>query len=83
MSMAVLTGQAQSKPALPTSGEIKMLPLRGNIYVLTVAGTNIAVSVGKDGVLLVDSGQLAHGGHDLLGHRRWSRVDEEDAVFAD
>jgi glyoxylase-like metal-dependent hydrolase (beta-lactamase superfamily II) len=73
MSMAVLTVQAQSKPALPTSGEIKMLPLRGNIYVLTVAGTNIAVSVGKDGVLLVDSGPAAMAEKVVAAVRELSR----------
>jgi glyoxylase-like metal-dependent hydrolase (beta-lactamase superfamily II) len=38
------------------NGEIRVLPLRGNVYVLTGAGSNIVASVGKDGVLLVDSG---------------------------
>ena len=30
--------------------------MRGNIYVLIGAGANITLSVGLDGVLLVDSG---------------------------
>jgi cyclase len=51
---------AQQRPAAAAaSGEIKILPLRGNIYVLTVAGGNITASVGKDGVLLVDAGPAA------------------------
>ncbi len=36
--------------------EIRILPVRGNIYMLQGAGGNITVSVGRDGVLLVDSG---------------------------
>ena len=35
---------------------IQILPVRGNIYVLQGAGANITASVGRDGVLLVDSG---------------------------
>ena len=33
-----------------------MLPVQNNIYMLTGAGGNITVQVGKEGVLLVDSG---------------------------
>jgi glyoxylase-like metal-dependent hydrolase (beta-lactamase superfamily II) len=35
--------------------EIHVLPVQGNIYMLTGAGGNITVQVGKDGVLLVDT----------------------------
>jgi glyoxylase-like metal-dependent hydrolase (beta-lactamase superfamily II) len=37
-------------------GEFHVLPVRGNIYLITGAGKNITASVGKDGVMLVDSG---------------------------
>jgi len=57
-AVSVLAGAgrigAQAQPR--ASGEIRILPLRGNIYLLTVNGINIAASVGKDGVMLVDSG---------------------------
>ena len=36
--------------------EILFWPVRGNVYVVAGAGANIAMSVGVDGVLLVDSG---------------------------
>jgi glyoxylase-like metal-dependent hydrolase (beta-lactamase superfamily II) len=36
--------------------EVHVLPLRGNVYVLVGAGANITLSVGKEGVLLVDAG---------------------------
>jgi cyclase len=36
---------------------IEIVPVRGHIYLLAGAGGNITVSVGPDGVLLVDSGQ--------------------------
>jgi cyclase len=45
--------RAQAKPA---AGDIRVLPIRGNIYLLSGAGANVVASVGKDGVLLVDSG---------------------------
>lgn len=35
---------------------IRILPLRGNVFVLQGAGGNITASVGRDGVLLVDAG---------------------------
>jgi glyoxylase-like metal-dependent hydrolase (beta-lactamase superfamily II) len=41
------------------AGEIRVLPLRGNIYLLTGAGSNVVASVGKDGVMLVDTGAPA------------------------
>ncbi len=47
---------AGSIPGLNPSSPIKVLPVRGNIYVLMGAGANITLSVGLDGVLMVDSG---------------------------
>jgi glyoxylase-like metal-dependent hydrolase (beta-lactamase superfamily II) len=38
------------------SGEIHILPVRGNIFMLVGAGANITLSVGSEGVLAVDSG---------------------------
>src|SRR5262245_13421804 len=38
------------------AGEIEVLHVRGPIYMLAGAGSNITVSVGEDGVLLVDTG---------------------------
>jgi len=37
-------------------GDIEVLPVHGSIYMIAGGGGNIAASVGKDGVLLVDSG---------------------------
>jgi glyoxylase-like metal-dependent hydrolase (beta-lactamase superfamily II) len=36
--------------------EIKVMPVQGNIYMLIGAGGNITASIGRDGILLVDSG---------------------------
>ena len=45
--------RAQARPA---ASDIRVLPIRGNTYLLMGAGANVVASVGKDGVLLVDSG---------------------------
>jgi cyclase len=39
-----------------TSDDIQVLHVQGNVYLLAGAGGNIAVQVGEDGVLLVDTG---------------------------
>jgi cyclase len=36
--------------------QIEIVPVRGNMYMLAGAGANITLSVGKDGVFMVDSG---------------------------
>jgi glyoxylase-like metal-dependent hydrolase (beta-lactamase superfamily II) len=36
--------------------DVRLLPLRGNVYLLVGAGANITLSVGKEGALLVDAG---------------------------
>jgi glyoxylase-like metal-dependent hydrolase (beta-lactamase superfamily II) len=48
----------RDKSAVPTvpSGEVRVFPVQGNVYMLVGAGGNMAVQVGDDGVLLVDAG---------------------------
>jgi cyclase len=41
---------------LEKTGEIEVLAVQGNVYVIAGAGGNVAVQVGDDGVLLVDTG---------------------------
>jgi cyclase len=52
---SVAIGLAAQNP-IPVRGTIQILPVQGNIYMLTGAGSNIAVSVGPDGAILVDAG---------------------------
>jgi cyclase len=40
----------------PPAGDLEVLPVRGNVYAIFGAGANIVVSVGTDGVLVVDAG---------------------------
>ena len=40
----------------PRDGEVHVLPVQGNIYMLVVDGTNVTASIGADGALLVNTG---------------------------
>src|SRR5437867_1184816 len=40
----------------PKDGEVHILPVQGSVYMLVADGTNITLSVGADGALLVNSG---------------------------
>jgi cyclase len=40
----------------PKDGEVHILPVQGNIYMLVADGVNLTVSVGPEGVLLVNTG---------------------------
>jgi len=40
----------------PRDGQVHLLPVQGSIYLLIADGTNVAVSMGNDGVMLVNTG---------------------------
>ena len=40
----------------PRDGEVHVLPVQGNVYMLVADGTNITASVGPEGVALVNTG---------------------------
>jgi cyclase len=54
-------------------GEIEVLPIRGNLYALFGAGSNIVVSVGPDGVMLVDAGKAGMSDKILAAVQQLSR----------
>jgi cyclase len=56
-----------------TTSELRVLPVRGNIFLIAGAGANITASVGKDGVMLVDSGSAAMAEKTLAVVRDLSR----------
>src|SRR5258705_7539042 len=62
-------GGAGTIPGLNPNGPIKVLPVRGNIYVLMGGGANITLSIGLDGVLMVDSGSAAMSDQVLVAIR--------------
>jgi cyclase len=43
----------------PRDGQVHILPVQGNIYMLVADGTNVTASVGPQGVLLVNTGAAA------------------------
>jgi cyclase len=57
----------------PPSGEVEILPIRGHIYALFGAGANVVVSVGNDGVLLVDAGRAEMSDKVLAAVQRLQR----------
>src|SRR5262249_48229819 len=46
----------------PSADEIHVMPVQGNIYMLIGAGGNIVASIGRDGILLVDTGKAQSAG---------------------
>ena len=53
---ATAIGCAAAFAQTSAKSSVEIVPVRGHIYMLAGAGGNITVSVGPDGVLLVDSG---------------------------
>jgi glyoxylase-like metal-dependent hydrolase (beta-lactamase superfamily II) len=56
---ALLAMAAAAYPAAQQNrsrAALELLPVRGNIYMLAGAGSNVTVQVGPDGVLIVDTG---------------------------
>ena len=43
-------------PQRLAAGEVKAVPVQGNVHMIVGAGANIAVQVGEDGILVVDTG---------------------------
>ena len=70
---ALLGVQVQTQqPNWDASGDIKVFPVQGKVSMLVGGGANIAVQVGPEGVLVVDSGLEAHGEKVLAAIRRLS-----------
>ena len=46
----------EDQPQHLASGEVKSVHVQGNVHMIVGAGANIAVQVGEDGVLVVDTG---------------------------
>jgi cyclase len=46
-------------PQRLAAGEVKAVPVQGNVHMIVGAGANIVVQVGEDGILVVDTGSGA------------------------
>jgi len=43
----------------PRDGDVHVMPVQGNIYMLVADGTNVTVSIGNEGLLVVNTGSAA------------------------
>ena len=66
--------QQNRNPSLRNEpSEMEIVPIRGNMYMLAGAGSNITISAGADGVLLVDSGAAEVADKTLAAIQRLGR----------
>jgi glyoxylase-like metal-dependent hydrolase (beta-lactamase superfamily II) len=56
LAMSAITAAFAYAQQNGENAELHILPVQGNIYMLVGAGGNITLSIGKDGILLVDTG---------------------------
>lgn len=56
LSRSAVSVRAKIDAQSPRDGEVHVLPVQGNVYMLIADGTNVTVSVGPDGVLVVNTG---------------------------
>jgi glyoxylase-like metal-dependent hydrolase (beta-lactamase superfamily II) len=79
---ALVAGPSISAQAPPPQSDLQVLHVRGNIWLLTGAGGNITLSVGKDGVLMVDTGLEQHAERVVATIQQLQRrVDDRLEVF--
>ena len=65
------------QPAKLPPGEVRAVPVQGNVYMVVGAGANIAVQVGDDGVLVVDTGDGKMTDKVLAAIREIAPADKE------
>ena len=58
-TFARFAGRRSAAAGTARAGELRVLDVQGNIKMIVGAGANIAASIGREGVLLVDSGNAA------------------------
>src|ERR1700761_1227600 len=56
LAIAVAFAQTGAPNAAANAGKLQVLPVQGNVYMIAGAGGNIAVQIGQEGVLVVDTG---------------------------
>ncbi len=57
-SVSTFSLAQRPEPLAPDTDEIEVLPVQGNIYMIATGGSNIAVQLGGQGILLVDAGNI-------------------------
>src|SRR6185295_6787735 len=58
-SKSAITIDKQRSDQNPKDGQVHIMPVQGNVYMLVADGTNITVSVGPEGLLVVNTGAAA------------------------
>jgi len=64
---------ARGFPQNAFAQDFEIVPVRGNIYMLAGAGANITLSVGKDGVFMVDTGAAPNADRVVAAIQRLSQ----------
>jgi glyoxylase-like metal-dependent hydrolase (beta-lactamase superfamily II) len=57
--VALLAAAAAAPSAQQAGGDLQVVPIRGNVFLITGGASNVTVSAGVDGVLMVDTGSAA------------------------
>ena len=68
----VLAQSPQSGRTPPAAGELDVVQVRENVYMIAGAGGNVAVQVGPAGVILVDAGAAGQSDTVLAAVKRLS-----------
>jgi hypothetical protein len=61
----------------PRDGQVHVMPVQGNVYMLIADGTNITASVGRDGIAIVNTGSAQMTDKVLDGAERVGQVSRE------
>ena len=64
-AVGVLTWPEVTHAQQPST-ELHIMPVRGNVFMIVGGGSNVTVSAGVDGMLLVDAGSAAMAGAAIL-----------------
>ena len=70
--LACLPAATFAQTAAPAASDVELLKVQGNVYLITGAGGNIAVQIGDQGVLVVDTGLEAMSAKVLAAIRKLS-----------
>jgi glyoxylase-like metal-dependent hydrolase (beta-lactamase superfamily II) len=67
----------EQQPQRLADGEVRAVHVQGNVYMVVGAGANIAVQVGPDGILVVDTGAAGTSDKVLAAIREVAPADRE------
>lgn len=76
VAAATLSGQTQDRdnPVVASNGDVQVVRVQGNVHMVIGGGANIAASIGRNGILVVDTGQAAAAERVLAALRPLSKL---------